>query len=164
MAITTSPASDAIEKVATCLCAALVAAGGPPVCFCGVLAGEAIAADYGAPCDNACGMAWVRMINAYPSKVLGAQNTDEGNCDLMLGIDFEVGVLRCITVGDDAGNPPTPAQWLAASQLQMSDLMAMRSALVCCGFGRDMIVGIYTPIGPQGAMVGGSFQAAIQVA
>lgn len=163
MPITTSAAQDAIEKIATCLCAALEAAGGPTLCFCGVLAGEAVSADYGGPCGDACGMAWVRFTNAYPSTVLGAQHTEAGNCATMLGLDVELGVLRCISPGDDSGNPPTPAQWLAATQLATSDMMAMRSALVCCGFGNDLIVGMYTPIGPQGGLVGGAFQAALQV-
>lgn len=154
---------EALEKIATCLCAQLTDCG-PEVCFCGVVPGDVVAADYGGGCESGCGgIAWVRMQLAYPSKILGAQNTDPQNCDLAMGMDIEIGVLRCISAGDDAGNAPSAAELLAATQQQTADLMAMWKALSCCGFGKDMIIGAYTPAGPAGGLVGGSFLLSIQV-
>jgi hypothetical protein len=159
----TQPAQDALQTLASCLCAAVQASGGPTPCFCGVVPGDGIAADYA--CNEGCdgGMAWVRLTSAYPSKVLGAQNTEEANCNLMLGLDFEVGILRCISAGDEQGNPPSAEELLAASDQQMTDLQTLRVAMTCCGYGKDMIVGPYTPVGPEGGLVGGFFTIAIQV-
>jgi hypothetical protein len=149
--------ADRLQALATCLCAQIAADELPEPCFCGVLPGEAVAGDYAGNCQTKCGMAWVRLVNIYPAKAIGQPDITPGNCGAGLGFEVEVGIVRCVPVGNAAGMPPTAAQMLAATELQIADSMAMFKALQCCApDSRDMIVGSYEPTGPEGGLVGGT--------
>lgn len=155
-----------MNTLATCLCAQIIADGSPEPCFCGVMPGEAALADYSFACDEKNGMAWVRLVTAYPSAALGAASLIPNNCALMLGADLEVGVLRGIPSGDDAGNPPTQEQLTEVTNLMLNDTDSIRRAILCCQdvvSMQDVMLGQWTPAGPQGGLVGGSFAVAIQV-
>lgn len=149
---------ERLNAIATCLCAQITADGLPETCFCGVLPGEAVAASYAGNCATACGMAWVRLANSYPTKVLGEPDLTAGNCGAGMGFDVEIGILRCAPVGNSAGAPPTAAQMLAATELQIADMHVMQKAALCCGevSTRDVILGTYEPVGPEGGLVGGT--------
>lgn len=157
--------STTLEALAQCLCEAIASNDLPDLCFCGMLPGETVIADYAGDCEDSNGMAWVRLTNLYPSVQLGAQNTQPGNCASMLGIDAEIGVFRTFPVGTQDGEPPTPAQMLYASELAIADAMAMRQAIYCCDAlpGVDLMVGNYTPVGPVGGVYGGLWTIALQV-
>lgn len=152
-----------LEELATCMCAQFIAAGLPPHCFCGVVPGQEAAYDYAGDCDIACGMAWVRLITSYPSVIVATPYDQPNNCGAMLGIEVEMGSVRCVPGLDNSGNPPAPADLLASAQLQSADMMAMRRAIACCSGSRDFLVGSYQPIGPEGGLVGGFWSIAIQV-
>lgn len=152
-----------MAALATCLCQQINDSDVPGVCFCGVVPGEVASAEYMS--EEGCGgMAWVRLITAYPSKVVGAQNTDPNNCALGTGVDLEVGIMRCTPVGDGS-EPPTPAELLAATDLQLADIEVMLRAMNCCDAiaGKDMVVGPYQPLGPEGGTVGGVFTIAVAI-
>lgn len=150
-------AFDRVSALTTCLCAQLVAAGTPEVCFCGVLPGEVASADYMGGCGRKNGMAWVRVKSLYPSTSVGTADLTIGNCGKELGMDVEVGVMRLYSVGDSRGNPPTPKQSLDAAALQILDAQTMLAAINCCEeiSSRDYVVGQYEPLGPEGGVVGG---------
>jgi hypothetical protein len=153
--------------LAACLCAAIEDPdnGVPGVCFCGVWPGAQVVAQYAGDCNDVCGMAWVRLSNYYPASGVGIINNQLGNCSAGMGIEFEVGILRCMSVGDEQGGGPTPEELTEAAQLQIADMQVMWQAILCCDAfdARSSIIGPYTPNGPQGGMVGGTILVATAV-
>lgn len=149
---------ELLTDLAACLCAALTPDGedDPGLCFCGVLPGDTVILDY-MECDATCGMAWVRLTSAYPATGVGVLSELPGNCGTFLGLDIEIGVMRCLEQ-PDGGEPPDPEQYAAASALQSDDILAMRRAVQCCAALEDASMGLYQPVGPDGAVVGGVWQ------
>lgn len=158
---------DRLTLLAACLCAQIQDPenGVPDVCFCGIVPGDAAVGQYAGDCSVKCGMAWVRMVNLYPSQGVGQATMVPGNCGRAIGIDVELGIMRCISVGDERGNLPSPAELLAATQLQIADALIMHKAVYCCDAlpKQDVIVGEYTPLGPEGGLVGGSILISVAV-
>lgn len=147
-----------LASLASCLCTQISLAGLPKTCFCGVLPGEAAVTDY---VSDEEGMAWVRLVQAYPSKAFPNQATDLG-CGYDLAYELEVGVAYCApTFADSRGNPPSVATMLDSTRLQLAGMAAAYRAISCCPVldSRDVMVGTYTPMGPEGAVVGGVWQA-----
>lgn len=151
-----------LDDLATCLCAQILTDGLPPLCFCGVVPGEDVALDRTGDCDDACGQAWVRLATAYPSVAIGQPSQVPGNCTQGIGLEIEMGVIRCFDVGD--GRSPVEESVLAAAgQLQVADMLAMWRAVACCRQSKDFIIGQYVPVGPQGGIVGGTLPLGILV-
>jgi hypothetical protein len=154
-----NPVFDRLGELAECLCAQIQDPenGVPDVCFCGVVPGDQAVANYAGDCNDVCGMAWVRLVQMYPMAVIGQADATPGNCGVGVGIDVEVGILRCIEFGDEQGNLPPPAVLLAATQLQIADALVMRKAIYCCDAipSKEAIVTPYAPTGPLGGLVGG---------
>jgi hypothetical protein len=151
-----------LADLATCLCAQILTDGLPPVCFCGVVPGQDVALDYAGDCDDACGQAWVRLATAYPSVSVGQPSQIPNNCTVGIGVEIELGIVRCLDVGDGQ-TPPDPVELTAAGVLQVADMMAMWRAVACCRQSKDFIIGQYAPIGPQGGLVGGTLPLGILV-
>lgn len=152
----TIPASTTaviLEAVADCLCAQIVADGLPEVCFCGVVPGSLAVADQIGDCGDACGMAWVRLEQLYYATQVGVPSGDPGNCTKPLAMNIEVGILRCV---DAEGLDQSES--LQSTELQMADAECMLRAVTCCPAlpGRDTVIAPYTPIGPDGGVVGGA--------
>lgn len=145
--------AERLQALALCLCAEV--AKDKPTCFCGVLPGAAIAHDYTSNCEEACGMAWVRMDAAQP--VTGIDLVDETvfNCGSDLGFSVEVGIIRCSVLPSD-GEAPTDAEQLEMAVQQLTDMATMRTAIACCDVG-DLILRAYQPFGPTGGVVGGTW-------
>lgn len=153
-----------LTDLSTCLCSEILDPdnGVPDVCFCGVIPGEAASAMYGGNCKTKCGMAWVRLMTAYPAPGPGQQGAiTPGNCATGIGYEVEVGMLRCTPVGT-ADTPPKDAELLAAAQLQYADMMVMRKAIACCA-SKDWALTAYNPAGPSGGLVGGFWSVAMWV-
>jgi len=151
-----------LTDLATCLCAQILTDGLPPTCFCGVVPGDQVALDYAGDCDDVCGMAWVRLVSAYPSTSVGQPVERPGNCGMGIGIEAVLGISRCIPLGEN-GEPPDPIDLAAAAVLQQADMMAMWRAIACCRASKDWAIGAYTPFGPQGGLVGGILPLGILV-
>lgn len=149
--------STTLESLAACLCAELVDVG-PDLCFCGVIIGEDTYDLSGiGDCESGgCGQAWVRVTSSYMASELGVQDTDGGNCNLELNVELEIGVLRCLEI-PDRGEANTPAELLAAFRQQQADMLAVRRSVLCCDAVdiEDVIMGVFSPIGPQGGLYGG---------
>lgn len=149
---------DHLTSLAACLAQQIEDDGLPSVCWSGVIPGDGVVADYAGDCADACGMAWVRLTQMYPSQAVGVVDTTVGNCSASLGLDIEVGILRCMMVMEDGG-PPPDSELAATADLQHGDAMAIWRAINCCTAlpNKDFILGPYLPMGPQGGMVGGAY-------
>lgn len=146
-----------MTAIASCLCTELSLAGLPETCFCGVLPGDEAPWDY---VSDEAGMAYVRMVSAYLSQIFPDQQTVPG-CAADLAYELEIGVLFCAPVMEDSrGNPPSVATMLDTTRIQMAAMSAAYRAFSCCPSlnSRDVMVGTYTPVGPQGGAVGGTWQ------
>lgn len=151
-----------LAQLATCLCQELTDAGLPEPCFCGVVPGE-VALDFCDGCaDGSCGgTAWVNVVSMTPSLSLGQIAPARCNVGL-IDMVFQVGVVRCAPMADDAGTPPDEAAYLAASELQMADMAASLRAVICCLDDLVPTVAGWTSYGPEGGCVGGVWTATIQ--
>lgn len=145
-----------LEELADCLCTQIKTDGLLDPCFCGVVPGTAVVYGYAEDCDKG-GVAWVRLENIYPSVSVGQQQIDLNNCSGGLGFDVEVGILRPMPLGDEYGNMPASDLLTSTTSLQVADAITMRKAIVCCMQDRGWILGAYTPMGPEGGVVGGAW-------
>lgn len=145
---------DTLTVLAACLCEQITASNLPETCFCGVVPGDQVPGFYAGNCNKKCGMAWTRLVNVYPSATIGQPSQQPNNCGIGTGVSVELGMLRCAHVGTE-DRPPTPAEQMADAQLQIADMLAMRRAVACCPGSADFVLGVYTPTGPQGGLVGG---------
>ena len=142
----------AMVALSDCLCTELtVAELLPDDCFCGILPGAQVAWDYGN------GMAWVRLVNAFPSATFPVQEqTPRGSCQSPIAAELEVGVLNCAPGISAQGALPTQDDQFEASRLQIATMTAVRRAIMCCDI-EALFLGAYTPLGPEG-LVGGTWQ------
>lgn len=141
-------------RLVDCLCTEL-AESGLDTCFCGVLPGQAIAAQY-VNTKTREGMAWVRLNGAWPYNLFPSTDVT-AQCAAPLAYEIEVGSLFCAPAfADSRGTPPSLAAQFEATQVQMAAMAAMRRAIVCClGTGKRAVLGQYAPLGPEGDVVGG---------
>jgi hypothetical protein len=167
--IAENPVYQRLTALTACLCAEIQdpAWGVPEVCFCGLTPGESAIGQYAGDCNDRCGMAWVRLVGGYPMRGVGQPDETPGNCGQTLGVSVEMGIMRCMNVGDDLGNPPPVEDLVAAVELQVADMLIMQRALYCCAAipAKEILLGVYQPLGPEGAggLVGGtwSFQMGV---
>lgn len=139
-------------QLSQCLCEEIEARGLlPGDCFCGILPGDQATWDYST------GMAWVRLVDAYPSTVFPTANTTpRASCSANLVATLEVGLLQCAPQMGPDGSPPTQFAQGEAARLQIAGMRAMQQAIACCDLP-IVTLGSYTPVGPQGGLVGGSW-------
>lgn len=143
-----------VDALATCLCQELIRSGLPETCFCGVVAGE-VAFDLA---EEDRGLAWVRLVQVFPSTTFPIGATGVRSCMAPLVAEVEVGVMRCFPAAKQGEQGTETEHWNAA-QLQQADMMAMYRAVQCC-YGKfdEFAIGAYTPIGPDGGYLGGTWQ------
>lgn len=150
---------EMMTSLAGCIETTFEDEGRPEVCFNGIITGDGVTAAWVDDCSNdLCGMTWVRLVNAYPSSSPGRQDQGTNNCASGIGIEIEVGVLRCTNVSvEDAEVEEGEA--LQATSDVLADMFALRKAISCCvGVpSSDMVLGNWTPMGPLGGLVGGSW-------
>jgi hypothetical protein len=147
---------ETLEQLAACLCVQIEDDGLMDPCFCGVVPGTGMVYGYlGDNCEQ--GVAWVRLEMAYPANAVGQMAIVEGNCESSLGADVEVGILRPMPVGDEFGNLPSGEIITGIAGLQIADAITMRKAISCCSHAEEWILGGYTPLGPEGGVVGGAW-------
>ena len=160
-----NPVFSRVGELAECLCAQIQDPenGVPDVCFCGIVPGEQAVGNYAGDCNTVCGMAWVRLVGMYPMSAIGVPDSTAGNCGVGVGIDVEMGILRCISIGGEDGSLPSPVEMLEATQLQIADALIMRKAVLCCDAipSKEAILAVYTPTGPLGGLVGGTMQVSM---
>lgn len=130
-----------------------------PSCFSSIVPGDAIAID--SLNDGCSGMAYGRVASVFPSRDFpNPDNTPQGVDSLAVVV--EVGIIRGFDLPDNA-EPVTPEESYDTTRLQMADMGAILTAICAYCDGRDLpvLIGQYTPFGPDGATVGGSWTATI---
>lgn len=162
----------AMVALSGCLCAELTASGLPTPCFCGVLPGANVPMAYCGECTgvsgaNGCGgQAWVRLDTGFPS-VIFPSPAETTVCNTGLVVGMEIGVLRCMQTMEEGGEAPSLDEQVRATRLQLADMQAMRRAVMCCDWRRDpdsqLLLSTYTPVGPEGGCVGGTWTFMVAV-
>lgn len=135
-----------------CLCEGL-ATDSPesPVCFCGILPGSDLSTEWA---DG--GQAWVRLMQAYPSKTFPEPEVESTPCGTGTAYQIEMGVLRCMPKPSELTGKVDEGLLLNVIRQQLADMQTMRRAITCCVEGDyDLILNTYTPWGPEGGIYGG---------
>ena len=171
MALPYTQLPNILDGLRACLQAELERAalhGGPPVPGKIELRPGAAFAPYFSTTEDECkcGVAWVRLAGLALADTPGQDGPQRNAAGNLCGVvqwtaTVEIGVQRCPTFGD-AHKLPTAAEARADTQRQLADMRTMLSAMRCC-FGRiqDVTPGEYTPIGPEGLCLGGSWTATL---
>lgn len=124
-----------------------------PVCFCGVLAGSEVSTEWA---DD--GQAWVRLVQAYPSKTFPDPSVESTPCGAGMAYQVEMGVLRCLPKPSGLSNGVGVGDMLNVVRQQLADVQTMKRAILCCVEGdRELILNTYTPWGPEGGVYGGTW-------
>lgn len=121
--------------------------------------------------DECCeGVAWVRTASIAPSSTANWPSPDvtpygvPGGCGPQrLAVVFELGIVRCSPTPSASGII-SDEQWNALSELILDDYAAMYRAFCCFQqqFNtRPMLVGQWTPLGPDGNCIGGSMNVTV---
>jgi hypothetical protein len=127
--------------------------------FCSValMPGNAVPYDYGQ--ENCGGSLWVRLSSANPSASFPLADVTVNNCTSSLAYPLEIGVMRPAPLAEmvgDAFQLPTDAENSAATEQQLADMESMYAAIIAFADEVELLTpGIYTPIGPEGGVVGG---------
>ena len=139
-------------------------------CAAGIVAGAAAALDRGLDCADGClGMLWVRLVNVFPSRQFPAADVTPAPGPLSWAVIVEVGVVRPAPVMEDAAGEliiPSMEEEQAAAALAVTDAAILRSALLTQYADAEdvsIVLGVWTPLGPDGGVVGGAVTATIQV-
>lgn len=139
--------------------ASLIDCGSGDVCRAMVWPGEIVAfIGCGFDCADSttCGQLWVRLVTSFTYRSFPIPEPDP-TCLNMIAHQIEVGVVRCMPVGDE--EPPSDDTISETALLQMRDARALRQAIakVDGAYTLDQ----YTPIGPSGDCVGGSWLVSV---
>ena len=135
-----------------CLCTELEKSGLSADCACLLVHGNVLNV---APPTAGKGVAWVGIQSIYPSKTFPSPVSDRDTCVAPLAALVTVGLLRCYAVKVNGESYEDMLLWM---DKQMADMAAMRRAIVCCGLSvEDISLGVYTPIGPEGGVYGGTW-------
>lgn len=113
-----------------------------------------------------CGEIDVNLVQAYPTDNFPEPDAT-GNCVSALAFELNVSIMRCAapTHGTaQSPKPPTLAEQLASTAEHLADMQAARCAIkvVLARLERDYVLQAFTPIGPQGQTVGGTWTVIVR--
>lgn len=138
-----------------------------------IVPGAIAAVDHGLDCRANCeGMAWVRLVDVSPTSWTDfpAPVSRPSVGELSYAVALEVGVARCAPVGVTEGDlyyPPTPAEQKAAAERAAIDAAIVRHAILerypANNDDAGISLGSYSPLGPEGDVVGGATLCAVFV-
>lgn len=155
---TTGPAeglNDALVEFTACVGGAV-----DDICSYGLTIGETYVPFNPDPDDDCedddevqCSQLWVRVVNSNP--VAGSVQSFAGqDCSLLMEINLEVGILRCVEIPEE-GEAPTATDVLVAAGQAMTDMKAILCAALSCEVWDSIDVGTWQPVGPLGGQYGG---------
>lgn len=151
-----------LAELRACLCRAMDAENS---CFCGILIGDDIPAEY-ANCDEDAAIAYVRVITGYPSSILALQPDQVAPSGWTRTFNLAVGSLRPQPIGEGR-TPPSAEEVEVATLRSLADMQLAWEAIMCC-LGSDKfedlvyLVGAYTPLPSAGGVGGGEWTVSIQ--
>lgn len=142
--------------------AELEARGLDDLCETFLGAGAEVAFEY---CDSSCsGQGWARTASVFASSNFPIPDISPNRGALLMAEVFEVGIVRGMAIPSDPDEPIDRDELRSAAEKQHADMSAILASL--CGYFRaksiPFIVGAYSPYGPAGACVGGSWQVTVQ--
>lgn len=117
--------------------------------------------------DSSCEQAWVRVMSANTKDDPNSQGWQDGGCAVVMVLELEVGVLRCIEL-KDKGEAPTVTEVLGAAMQSMEDMLAIHKAAMDCNAadGQDLWLSIedgqWQPSGPLGGQYGGTWTFTVE--
>lgn len=148
-----------LQRLQECLCEELAKAGGPALCYCGVMVGDIMPLDLMSCSESACGVAWVRPMQQFPSLEFPTP-AENAECTAPLAMPVEIGVARCYPRRDPR-QPLDPQLMFEALRLYMSDSAAVRRAVKCClndaSYMGSYAMGTWEPIEAQNGISGGTW-------
>jgi len=152
------PVATMLIELADCVCEELATTGAGPTCWCGLWHGQAVTWDYCSECSGGvCGMGWTRLVEIFPYNVFPTATIDL-KCVAPLAAQVEVGCVRCMPTMETDGSLPGPEVIGDAALAAAADAFALYRAVQCCAPGRTLAVAGYTPVGPLGGCIGGTWQ------
>lgn len=151
---------QALIELGQCVCDEIAKAGLlGDVCFCGVVGGAATESMIGPRGE---GMAWVRVVNVYPSTTFPAiTQAVNQSCSAPLVAEVEVGITTCAPQPRTSASNVSAEDWLNAVRKQMAGMAALRRAIECCLPQEDKVLGQWNPLGPAGGEIGGTWRVYI---
>lgn len=153
------------KQVSDILLAALVveldkAGDAENFCAKAIYPGDAAPLDYGTG-EDCGGMAWVRLAGAFPTAAFPSPVQTVDNCEYTLGFNMEMALMRPSPLPEEFGRNfelPGDDEHITASHNQFDDMMLMHRAVKAARREIDFVIlGTYTPLGPVGGVVGGSW-------
>lgn len=164
------PIFEVISRLSDCLCTELAAAKGPGLCYCGMWVGaQPPPLGLTDGCND--GVAWVRLVTAYPSAVFPQPDDGLTTCVTPIAYEVEIGVARPAPRAEGRAMFPDKQALFDAQRLYASDMRAARRALLCClpqqqakvVPRRDIVVrlGAFQPLENAAGKSGGMWQGFI---
>lgn len=139
-------------------------------CSVMVLSGAAAVLDRGLDeGDSCCGQLWTRLVSSYPSQNFPEADGLPHAEELSWAVSVEVGLVRpAPIVREVAGEAvlPTAAEEQDAASVAVVDAAILREALLNRYAAVEdvaIVLGTFTPFGPDGGIVGGVITATVQV-
>ena len=134
------------------------------MCAVTVYPGNAVPVDYVGG-DECMGMAWVRHVASNPTARFPSADVSVDNCAYTLAHTIEVGLIRPAPIAASDGSTvelPDPVAHLSSALEIAEDMMLMRDAIVRAAKSIDFVIlGSYTPAGPEGGAVGGTWTVTV---
>ena len=149
-----------------CVKAELLAAGGPGLCFSGLVpAGRPPLGVMNCGTTGCGGVAWVAPVTAYPVGVFPSEGEVAERCVTPMAMTVQVGVARCHPRPRQGMTTVDEQDAFEAARLYMSDMAAVKRAILCC-FPKDnpnyqVALGTWEPLPPEASASGGSWTAYI---
>lgn len=131
-------------------------------CSITIQPGAAVAVDFG-PESTCAGMAWVRLVGVSPTAVFPHADVTLNSCAHTLAYTVEVAMYGPAPVMTDRLNNfvlPTDVEQFEAAMRQASEMKMMYDAIKAAAIPQ-LVLGDYTPQGPEGGTIGGTWTAVI---
>ena len=130
--------------------------GENPLCANALYPGDSVPIDY-AECG---GMAWVRLVTTVPSVAGSGYDITAASCYWGLAHQLELGVMRKAPIPETILSTmelPDDAENTNATYAQLDDMKAMHRTILYARSRFDLLPADYTPVGPVGGAVGGTW-------
>lgn len=154
------------DLLVACLGQEVAKVANPPAVTC-LRPGDQVALLVSTVRDECCeGLAWVRVVNIYPSNSFPQQDVTVAGCGVMAwAAVLEMGVARCAPT-PPAEDIPSCEEWTDATYAQLDDAAAMRRALCCFAAAeprRLLLPGIWQPLPIDGGCMGGTMLVTVAI-
>jgi len=135
------------------------------MCVVTAFPGNAVPVDYVGSDENCGSMAWVRHISSYPSVRFPSSDVTLQSCHATLAHIIEVGIIRPTPIPESDGSTvelPDDLEHLNTAFDLADDMILMKDAVARAAKSIDFVIlGSYTPQGPEGGAVGGTWQVTV---